>query len=139
MGVHLVCLLCYFLNCLCRSILTPSVNTRSTSSASSNFFCWKIKLNSGSLRILTNSSLLIGSKKTRMGSLPNSSGIRSYIFAIEKDPLAMKRMWSVLTSPNFVVTVVPSINGSKSLCTPSVETPFPVTLKGPSGTANLSI
>ena len=139
MGVHLVGLLCYFLDCLCSRILTPSVNTRSTSSASSNFFCWKIKLNSGSLRILTNSSLLMGSKNTRIGSLPSSSGIKSYILAIEKDPLAMKRMWSVLTSPNLVVTVVPSINGSKSLCTPSVETPFPVTLKGPSGTANLSI
>jgi hypothetical protein len=65
--------------------------------------------------------------------------MRSYILAIEKEPLAMKRMWSVFTSPNLVLTVVPSIKGRRSLWTPSVDTPFPMLEKGPSGTASLSI
>ncbi len=34
-------------------------------------------------------------------------------------PEAMKRMWSVLTGPCLVETVVPSISGSRSRCTPS--------------------
>lgn len=65
--------------------------------------------------------------------------MRSSILDIEKEPLAMKRIWSVFTSPNLVLTVVPSMRGSKSLCTPSVDTPFPTLDKGPSGTASLSI
>ena len=57
-----------------------------------------------------------------MGILPKSSGIRSEIFAMEKAPLAMKRILSVFISPIFVLIVVPSIMGSKSLWTPSLET-----------------
>lgn len=41
-------------------------------------------------------------------------------------------------SPYFVFTTVPYIKGSKSLWTPSVETPLPVFIM-PSGVANLSI
>lgn len=80
----------------------------------------------------------MGCKLTRIGNLPNNSGIKSSILDIEKDPLAIKRMWSVLTYPNFVLTLVPSIIGKRSLWTPSVETPFPVWVV-PSGVANLSI
>src|ERR1700712_2537567 len=48
----------------------------------------------------------------------------------------MNRMWSVLTAPCLVETVVPSISGSRSRCTPSRETSPPVR---PSRTQILSI
>ena len=37
-------------------------------------------------------------------------------------PEAMNRMWSVFTAPCLVETVVPSISGSRSRCTPSRDT-----------------
>src|SRR5947208_820483 len=37
----------------------------------------------------------------------------------------MNRMWSVLIAPCLVATVVPSISGSRSRCTPSRETSAP--------------
>ena len=40
-------------------------------------------------------------------------------------PEAMNRMWSVLTMPYFVLTVVPSTSGSRSRCTPARETSAP--------------
>ena len=42
-----------------------------------------------------------------------------------KAPEAMKRMWSVFTGPCLVETVVPSISGSRSRCTPSREMSAP--------------
>src|SRR2546426_1096055 len=48
----------------------------------------------------------------------------------------MNRMWSVLTAPCLVETVVPSIKGSRSRCTPSRETSPPTR---PSRTQILSI
>ena len=37
----------------------------------------------------------------------------------------MNKIWSVFTSPYFVLITDPSIMGSKSRWTPSAETPFP--------------
>src|SRR5712672_95708 len=48
----------------------------------------------------------------------------------------MNRMWSVLTAPCLVETVVPSISGNRSRCTPSRETSPPLR---PSRTQILSI
>ena len=42
-----------------------------------------------------------------------------------KAPEAMNRMWSVFTGPCLVETVVPSISGSRSRCTPSRVTSAP--------------
>lgn len=139
MGVHLVGLLRNLFDSLYRMPLTSSVNTNFTFSVSSKRTCWKIRLNSGSFRIRTNSGLLMGARLTRMGSRPRSSGMRSSTLAIENDPLPMKRIWSVLISPYLVLIVVPSIRGNRSRCTPYVDTPFPDTDIGPSGTASLSI
>ena len=41
-------------------------------------------------------------------------------------PEAMNRMWSVFTGPCLVLTVVPSISGSRSRCTPSRDTSAPM-------------
>ena len=43
-------------------------------------------------------------------------------------PLAMNRMCSVRTAPCLVVTLVPSISGRRSRCTPSRETSAPIRL-----------
>jgi hypothetical protein len=137
--VHLESLLSQLLNRLTHSILTSSVHINFTFSASNSFCCWKMRLNYGYFKILTNYALLIGARLTLIGKRPSSSGMRFSTLAIEKDPLAMKRIWSVLTSPNLVGTVVPSIKGSRSLCTPSVDTPFPRLDMGPYATASLSI
>ena len=42
-----------------------------------------------------------------------------------KAPLQMKSTWSVLTLPCFVATVQPSMSGSRSRCTPSLEGSVP--------------
>ena len=49
---------------------------------------------------------------------PCNSGKRSEGLAWWKAPEAMNRMWSVLTAPCLVATVVPSISGKRSRCTP---------------------
>ena len=51
--------------------------------------------------------------------------MRSDGFDIWNAPAAIKRMWSVFTGPCFVVTVVPSTTGRRSLCTPSLDTSGP--------------
>ena len=76
LSVHLVGLLSDLLDGLNKWIRTSSVKVRVTFSASSNFCCWKIRLNSGYLRIRTSSALLMGERLTLIGSLPNSSGMR---------------------------------------------------------------
>ena len=68
------------------------------------------------------SSRVSASSSTRIGRRPCNSGNRSEGFAIWNAPEAMNRMWSVLTAPCLVETVVPSISGSRSRCTPSRET-----------------
>ena len=68
------------------------------------------------------SSRVSGLSSTRIGRRPCSSGSRSDGFDMWKAPDAMNRMWSVFTAPCLVETVVPSISGSRSRCTPSRET-----------------
>ncbi|MNF83703.1 hypothetical protein D3C84_660310 [compost metagenome] len=65
---------------------------------------------------------------TRIGRRPCSSGTRSLGLLRWKAPEAMNRMWSVLTMPSLVLTVQPSISGSRSRCTPSRDTSAPPTL-----------
>jgi hypothetical protein len=45
-------------------------------------------------------------------------GKRSLGLAMWNAPDAMNRIWSVFIGPYLVATVVPSISGSKSRCTP---------------------
>lgn len=118
MSVHLVGLFRDLLNSLYSMPLTSSVKTNFTFSVSSKRICWKIRLNSGSLRMRTNSGLLMGARLTLIGNRPRSSGMRSSTLAIEKEPLPMKRIWSVLISPYLVLIVVPSMRGSRSRWTP---------------------
>ena len=73
---------------------------------------------------------------TRIGKRPCNSGIRSLGLLRWKAPDATNRIWSVLTMPYLVLTVVPSTNGSKSRCTPWRETSAPLR---PSDPATLSI
>ncbi len=73
------------------------------------------------------SSRVSGFSSTRIGSRPCSSGSRSEGLARWKAPEAMNRMWSVFTGPCLVATVVPSISGSRSRCTPSRLTSAPPT------------
>ena len=66
---------------------------------------------------------------TRIGSRPCSSGSRSDGFdRCGNAPDAMNRMWSVFTAPCLVETVVPSISGRRSRCTPSRDTSAPTPL-----------
>ncbi|MNF93652.1 hypothetical protein D3C84_763350 [compost metagenome] len=62
---------------------------------------------------------------TRIGRRPCSSGTRSLGLLRWNAPEAMNRMWSVLTMPSLVLTVQPSISGSRSRCTPSRDTSTP--------------
>lgn len=79
------------------------------------FTCCINRLYFGSDNILINYSCDIGAIYTLIGSLPNNSGKRSSTLHIEKAPLAMNKILSVLTSPIFVLTIVPYKKGSKSL------------------------
>ena len=71
--------------------LAPSV-------ASSAAYCLMSAF-SGSVRIRTKSSSPSGCSSTRIGKRPCSSGIRSEGLETWKAPAAMKRTWSVRTSP----------------------------------------
>ena len=90
----------------------------------SSLYCL-IKLLSGSFRILLKSSSFNASNSTLIGSLPCNSGNKSDGFANWNAPEAMNKIWSVFIGPCLVLTVVPSMRGSKSLCTPSLETSPP--------------
>ena len=81
---------------------------------------------SGSVRMRLKSSRVSAFSSTRIGSRPCSSGSRSDGFATWNAPDAMNRMWSVFTAPCLVETVVPSISGSRSRCTPSRDTSPPM-------------
>ena len=98
--------------------LTPSV-------ASSALYCL-IRLASGSVRMRRKSSRVSGFSSTRIGRRPCSSGNRSEGLARWNAPEAMNSTWSVLTAPCLVATVVPSISGSRSRCTPSRLTSAPM-------------
>ena len=62
---------------------------------------------------------------TRIGNLPCSSGIKSLGLATWNAPEAINKIWSVLITPYFVFTWLPSTIGKISLCTPSLETSPP--------------
>ena len=85
-----------------------------------------MRLASGSVRMRRKSSRVSAFSSTRIGSRPCSSGSRSEGLATWKAPEAMNSTWSVFTGPCLVDTVVPSISGSRSRCTPSRETSPPM-------------
>ncbi|MNT37793.1 hypothetical protein D3C72_1739490 [compost metagenome] len=96
-----------------KSSVTPSV-------ASNAWYCltseaWVC------VRMASKSCTDSDSSSTRIGKRPCNSGIRSLGLARWKAPEAMNRMWSVLTMPYLVETVVPSTSGSRSRCTPARE------------------
>jgi hypothetical protein len=66
-------------------------------------------------RMASKSSTLSELSSTRIGKRPCSSGIRSLGLARWKAPLAMNNMWSVLTMPYLVLTVVPSTSPSRAI------------------------
>ena len=68
-----------------------------------------------------------GASSTRIGKRPCNSGIKSLGLDKWNAPEAMNRMWSVLTMPYLVLTVVPSTSGSRSRCTPWRDTSAPLT------------
>ncbi len=108
------------------SAATPSsLNSRLMPSVASRAQYCLIRLASGSVRMRRKSSSLSALSSTRMGNRPCSSGKRSDGLAMWKAPDAMNRMWSVFTGPCLVETVVPSMSGNKSLCTPSRLTSAP--------------
>ena len=77
------------------------------------------------VRICSKSDTDSDVSSTRIGKRPCSSGMRSEGFDRWNAPDAMNRMWSVLTMPYFVDTVVPSTSGRRSRCTPWRETSAP--------------
>mmetsp|Transcript_14597 Transcript_14597/g.25682 ORF Transcript_14597/g.25682 Transcript_14597/m.25682 type:complete len:243 (-) Transcript_14597:721-1449(-) len=94
-------------------------NWSSTSSVFISSVCWRIRLATGSVRILYISVSVRPFSSTRIGRRPCSSASRSDGFAVWNAPDAMNRMWSVSTLPYFVLMVEPSMSGSRSRCTPS--------------------
>ncbi len=106
-------------------VIPSSVNSMSTSSVFINAMYCSVNDALGSVRMRLKSLLLRASSSTRIGRRPCSSGMRSDGLATWNAPDATNRMWSVFTMPCFVETVLPSIRGSKSRCTPSRDTSGP--------------
>ena len=75
---------------------------------------WSTKLKSGSVKMRSNSLGPSASSSTRIGRRPCNSGIKSEGLDRWNAPEAINKMWSVLIGPYLVLTVLPSINGSKS-------------------------
>src|SRR5471032_524472 len=101
------------------SSIASSLKSRSTFSvASSALYCFT-RLASGSVRMRRKSSWPSDVRLTRIGRRPCSSGSMSDGLARWKAPEQMNSTWSVFTGPCLVFTVVPSISGSRSRCTPS--------------------
>lgn len=73
-------------------LIASCSNTSSTFYVFSKFTCCMRRLYSVSVNILTNYSRDIGWRLTLIGSLPSNSGIKSYTFAMEKDPLAINNI-----------------------------------------------
>ena len=105
--------------------IASSVNSSVTPSVSISATYCLISEASVSVRMRRKSSRVSALSSTRIGSRPCSSGNRSDGFDRWNAPEAMNRMWSVLTEPCLVETVVPSISGSRSRCTPSRDTSPP--------------
>ena len=99
-------------------------STRTPSVARSAWYC-SVSEASGSERMRRKSAGVSAASSTRMGSRPCSSGMRSEGLEKWKAPEAMNSTWSVRTMPYFVFTVLPSMSGSRSRCTPSRETSAP--------------
>ena len=102
------------------------VKMTSTFSVASNaLYCFN-KAFLGSVRIRSKSSLDKSFNSTRIGKRPCNSGIKSLGFATWKAPDAINKIWSVLITPYFVFTWLPSTIGKMSRCTPSRETSPPL-------------
>ena len=78
-------------------------------------------MNLTSVNILLNSSFPSIFSSTLTGNLPYNSGNISSGLEILKAPAHMKSICLVFILPWLILIVVPSIKGSKSLYTPSVE------------------
>ena len=105
--------------------MESSVKSSVTCSVASSATYCLIRLASGSVRMRLKSSRVSACSSTRIGNRPCNSGSRSDGFARWNAPDAMNRIWSVFTGPRLVATVVPSISGSRSRCTPSRLTSAP--------------
>ena len=75
---------------------------------------------------------------TLIGNLPCNSGIKSDGFEVWKAPAPINRIWSVFIIPYLVFTDEPSIIGSKSLWTPSLEISGPEELDDPLAILSIS-
>ena len=96
------------------SSMASSWKRRRIFSVSSKATYWRISAFLGSVRMRTKSFLSSELSSTRIGNRPWNSGIRSDGLELWKAPDAMKRTWSVLTSPYFELTVEPSTMGRRS-------------------------
>ena len=105
--------------------MQSSVSSRLSPSVASRALYCSVSEHLGSVRMRSNSSGVSALSSTRIGRRPCNSGIRSLGLARWKAPDAMNRIWSVRTMPYLVLTVEPSISGSRSRCTPSRDTSVP--------------
>ena len=94
--------------------IASSVNLIVTSSVSKRLVYCFVKAFFGSVKIRLKSSALKDSSSTRSGKRPCHSGIKSLGFETLKAPAAIKRMWVVSITPNFVFTFEPSTIGKIS-------------------------
>mmetsp|Transcript_12716 Transcript_12716/g.38334 ORF Transcript_12716/g.38334 Transcript_12716/m.38334 type:complete len:300 (-) Transcript_12716:1166-2065(-) len=98
------------------------VNSSLMPSVRSSASCCLSMLDAGSVSvsIRSKSCRVRPLSSTRIGRRPCSSASMSDGFTEWKAPLQMNRMWSVFTLPYLVETVLPSMMGSRSRCTPSL-------------------
>ena len=99
--------------------MASGLNSSSTFSVASSALYCLTRLASGSVRMRRKSSWVSDARLTRIGRRPCSSGSMSVGLARWNAPEQMNSTWSVFTGPCLVFTVVPSISGSRSRCTPS--------------------
>ena len=110
--------------------MASSVNPSATFSvAISAMYCWT-RLASGSVRMRRKSSRVSGCELDADRQAALQLRQRSDGLASGRRPRQMNRMWSVFTGPCLVATVVPSISGNRSRCTPSRLTSAPPRLRG---------
>ena len=102
-------------NAISASLDTASfVKMTSTFSVASNaLYCFN-KAFLGSVKIRSKSSLDRSCNSTRIGKRPCNSGIKSLGLATWKAPEAINKIWSVLMTPYFVFTWLPSTIGKMS-------------------------
>mmetsp|Transcript_28226 Transcript_28226/g.45241 ORF Transcript_28226/g.45241 Transcript_28226/m.45241 type:complete len:202 (-) Transcript_28226:1170-1775(-) len=103
-----------------------SVKLRSTPSVSMSAFCCISTLVTGSVIMRSRSSRVRPLRFTLTGKRPCNSASISLGFTLWKAPEAMNKIWSVLMLPYLPhVTMLPSMMGSKSRCTPSHDASGP--------------